>query len=150
MQEFGRPVPKRRLHVVLGVDEVLAVLARLQGEHQLLVRLRYGTGLRITEALCLRVKDIDFAQRGIYVRQGKGGKEWVAMLQHSLASPLRDQLGRLRQVGAAYVESGHAGVAESPGHADMATTMIYTPVLRMGGGPPDFRQDAELPENGSR
>jgi integrase len=68
-------VPKRRLPVVLSVDEVLSVLAKLNGEHQLLARLLYGTGLRITEALCLRVKDIDFAQRAIYVRQGKGGKD---------------------------------------------------------------------------
>lgn len=110
MQEIGRPVPKRRLPVVLSVDEVLSVLARLQGEHQLLARLLYGTGLRITEALCLRVKDIDFAQRAIYVRQGKGGKDRVVMLPQSLASPLREQLGRVRQIWAADAESGHAGV----------------------------------------
>ena len=110
MQEIGRPVAKRRLPVVLGVDEVLSVLARLQGEHQLLARLLYGTGLRITEALCLRVKDIDFAQRAIYVRQGKGGKDRVVMLPQSLVLPLREQLGQVRQVWAADVESGHAGV----------------------------------------
>lgn len=51
MQESGRPVPKRRLPVALSVDDVLSVLARLQGEHQLLARLLYGTGLRITEPL---------------------------------------------------------------------------------------------------
>ncbi|MCE4540574.1 integron integrase [Pelomonas sp. P7] len=110
MQEIGRPVPKRRLPVVLSVEEVLAVLARLQGEHQLLARLLYGTGLRITEALCLRVKDIDFAQCAIYVRQGKGGKDRVVMLPQSLVLPLREQLGRVRKVWAADVESGHAGV----------------------------------------
>lgn len=110
MQEIGRPVPKRRLPVVLSVDEVLSVLARLQGEHQLLARLLYGTGLRIAEALSLRVKDIDFAQRAIYVRQGKGGKDRVVMLPQSLVLPLREQLGRVRQVWAADVESGHAGV----------------------------------------
>ncbi len=110
MQEIGRPVPKRRLPVVLSVQEVLAVLARLQGERQLLARLLYGTGLRITEALCLRVQDIDFAQRAIYVRQGKGGKDRVVMLPQSLVLPLREQLGRVRQVWAADVESGHAGV----------------------------------------
>lgn len=110
MQEIGRPVPKRRLPVVLSVDEVLSVLARLQGEHQLLARLLYGTGLRITEALCLRVKDLDFGQRAIYVRQGKGDKDRVVMLPQSLVLPLRDQLGRVRQVWAADVESGCAGV----------------------------------------
>lgn len=110
MHEIGRPVPKRRLPVVLSVDEVLSVLARLQGEHQLLARLLYGTGLRITEALCLRVKDLDFAQRAIYVRQGKGDKDRMVMLPRSLVLPLRDQLGRVRQVWAADVESGCAGV----------------------------------------
>ncbi len=98
MQEIGRPVPKRRLPVVLSVDEVLSVLARLQGEHQLLARLLYGTGLRITEALYLRVKDIDFAQRAIYMHQGKGGKDRAVMLPQSLVLPLREQLGRIRQV----------------------------------------------------
>jgi site-specific recombinase XerD len=63
MQEIGRPVPKRRLPVVLSQDEVVTVLDRMQGVHQLLARLLYGTGLRITEALCLRVKDVDFTQR---------------------------------------------------------------------------------------
>jgi integron integrase len=110
MQEIGRPVPKRRLPVVLSVDEVLSVLAKLNGEHQLLARLLYGTGLRITEALCLRVKDIVFAQRAIYVRQGKGGKDRVVMLPQSLVLPLREQLARARLVWAADVESGHAGV----------------------------------------
>lgn len=96
MQEIGRPVPKRRLPEVLSVDEVLSVLATLQGEHQLLARLLYGTGLRITEALCLRVKDLDFAQRAIYVRQGKGDKDRVVILPQSLVLPLREQLGRVR------------------------------------------------------
>jgi integrase len=68
MQEIGRPVPKRRLPVVLSVDEVSAILGQMVGVHQLLARLLYGTGLRISEAAGLRVKDIDFAQRAIYVR----------------------------------------------------------------------------------
>lgn len=127
MQEIGRPVPKRRLPVVLSAEEVLAVLARLQGEHQWLARLLYGTGLRITEALCLRVKDIDFAQRAIYVRQGKGGKHRVVMLPQSLVLPLREQLGRVRQA------------------------MIHTHVLRMGGrpvrSPLDSLPGAEAPQS---
>ncbi|WP_233371163.1 tyrosine-type recombinase/integrase [Roseateles cellulosilyticus] len=72
--------------MVLSVDEVLSVLAKLQDEYQLLARLLYGTGLRITEALCLRVKDIDFAQRAIHVRQSKGGKDRVVMLPQTAAS----------------------------------------------------------------
>lgn len=71
LQEIGHP-RHRRLPVVLSVEEVRCVLAGLQGEHLLLARLLYGTGLRITEALQLRVKDVDFAQRALIVREGKG------------------------------------------------------------------------------
>jgi integron integrase len=110
MQEIGRPVPKRRLPVVLSVDEVSAILGQMVGVHQLLARLLYGTGLRISEAAGLRVKDIDFAQRAIYVRQGKGGKDRVVMLPASLLVDLREQLGCGRQVWWADVESGRAGV----------------------------------------
>lgn len=66
MQEIDCPVPKRRLSVELSVEEVLAVYARLQGEHPLPARLLCGTGMRITEALCLPVKGIDLAQRAIW------------------------------------------------------------------------------------
>ncbi|MDN3920405.1 integron integrase [Roseateles violae] len=110
MQEIGRPIPKRRLPVVLNVDEVATVLGHMTGEHQLLARLLYGTGLRISEALGLRVKDIDFAQRAIYVRQGKGGKDRVVMLPASLVPGLRAQLAAGRQVWYRDVEDGRAGV----------------------------------------
>jgi len=110
MQDIGRPVPKRRLPVVLSVDEVAAVLGHMVGEHQLLARLLYGTGLRISEALALRVKDIDFAQRAIYVRHGKGGKDRVVMLPASLVPGLRDQLAAGRRVWWEDVEAGRAGV----------------------------------------
>jgi site-specific recombinase XerD len=59
--------------VVLSCDEVAAVLCRMQGEHQLLARLLYGAGLRITEALQLRVKGVDCAHGAIVGREGKGG-----------------------------------------------------------------------------
>ena len=65
MDEIGRPVPKRRLPVVLSAQEVAAVLAELDGVHGLLARLLYGTGLRIEEAPRLRVKDLGFAQQAV-------------------------------------------------------------------------------------
>ena len=111
MAEIGRPVPKRRLPVVLTPDEVSAVLAGLQGEHLLLARLLYGTGLRIAEALQLRVKDVDFGQRAILVREGKGGKDRVVMLPQALAADLREHLARGRLVWGADVAAGQAGVA---------------------------------------
>ncbi|WP_397536002.1 integron integrase [Roseateles sp.] len=111
MSEIGRPQVQRRLPVVLAVDEVGALLAQVQGaEHRLLARLLYGTGLRITEALQLRVKDVDFSQRALFVRAGKGGKDRVVMLPQALHAELHEQLGLARRVWAADVEAGQAGV----------------------------------------
>lgn len=62
----------------------------LDGVHLLLARLLYGTGLRITDALQLRAKDVDFGQRAIFVREGKGGKDRVVMLPQALVTDLRE------------------------------------------------------------
>jgi integron integrase len=110
MAEIGRPVPKRRLPVVLAADEVAAVLAHLTGEHALMARLLYGTGLRINEGLRLRVKDLDFSQRAVFVREGKGGKDRVVMLPDSLVADLRAQLGGSRLIWGADVAAGQGGV----------------------------------------
>ena len=72
MQDIGRPVRERRWLVVLSVDEVAADLGEMAGEHLLFPRPLYGTGLKISAGLGLRVKDIDFAQRAI-LRQGEQG-----------------------------------------------------------------------------
>ena len=53
-----------------------------------------NTGLRIAEALQLRVKDVDFGQRALIVREGKGAKDRVVMLPQSLTSNLRAQLAQ--------------------------------------------------------
>jgi integrase len=74
MTEIGRPHTKRRLPAVLSPDEVARILCLLEGEQRLFAQLLYGTGMRITEGLQLRVKDIDFGRRTIIVREGKGGK----------------------------------------------------------------------------
>lgn len=109
MQENGHPVPKRRLPVVLSVEEVLAVLARLQGEHQLMARLLYGTGLRITEALPADQGHPPRATRDLHApgqwRQGSGGD--AAPILDLL---LRERVGRVRQVWAVDGESGLAGM----------------------------------------
>jgi integrase len=58
----------------------------------LLARLLYGTGLRLREALSLRVKDLDFDRRLVIVREGKGGKDRVVMLPDGIRAALREQL----------------------------------------------------------
>jgi integrase len=77
IQKAKTPV---RLPVVLTRDEVARVLARLEGVHHLIGALLYGTGLRIMEAMRLRVKDVEFARREILVRDGKGNKDRVTIL----------------------------------------------------------------------
>lgn len=110
MDELARPQRKPRLPEVLGVPEVQRVLTLMDGEHALLARLLYGTGLRITEALQLRVKDLDFERQAIVVRAGKGGKDRVVMLPQQLVPGLRLQLQRAHLWWQADVAAGHAGV----------------------------------------
>ncbi|BAS26851.1 integron integrase [Limnochorda pilosa] len=82
----------RRLPVVLTKDEVRAVLAELEGTYRLIASLMYGSGLRVTECLGLRVQDMDFARGEILVRDGKGAKDRVTMLPEALKEPLRRHL----------------------------------------------------------
>jgi integron integrase len=110
MNEIGRPVPTKRLPVVLSAPEVARVLDGLDGVNQVLARLLYGTGLRISEALHLRVKDIDFMHRAIIVRSGKGDKDRVVMLPASLVSALRSQLAHARTLWADDEAQGRGGV----------------------------------------
>jgi len=84
MDRIGRPKGPQRLPVILTVEEVRAVLARIQGEHALLARLLYGTGMRIMGALRLRVTDVHFARGTLIVREGKGKKDRALMLRDTL------------------------------------------------------------------
>lgn len=86
----------RRLPVVLTQLEVQALLGRLQGANWLIGNLLYGAGLRLTEALRLRVKDVDFARHEILVRDGKGFKDRVTMLPAALTGPLEEHLAWVR------------------------------------------------------
>ena len=111
VKELDRPRVRRRLPVVLSRDEVAAVLKGLEGEHGLLARLLYGTGMRINEALQLRVKDVDFAHESLIIREGKGGKDRVLMLPQSLALALREQIASARLLWAEDAVNQRAGVA---------------------------------------
>lgn len=98
MQEIGRPLPSKRIPVVLTTEEVGKVLLLMNGVTGLLARLIYGTGMRLREALSLRIKDVDFGRKVIIVRQGKGGKDRVVMLPASLSSALKEQVAHARAV----------------------------------------------------
>ena len=86
----------KRLPVVLTVAETRAVLSHLGGTHALIAGLLYGAGMRLMEAVRLRVKDIDFARHEILVREGKGGKDRVTMLPETLVAALKLHLARVK------------------------------------------------------
>ena len=96
MTEVVRAPARNRLPVVLTRDEVRAVVRRLQGTERLVVMLLYGSGLRLLEALRMRVKDLDFDQDQIVVRGGKGDKDRITMLPQSLKAELRRHLSEVR------------------------------------------------------
>jgi integron integrase len=100
----------KRLPVVLTRDEVHAVLSRLSGTHWLIASLLYGAGLRIMEALRLRVKDVDFARKEILVRDGKGFKDRVTMLPAALAAPLAAHLERVKALHEQDLAAGRGAV----------------------------------------
>ena len=99
---IGRPLARiegvtparrpRRLPVVLSQREVRAILAELGEPYRLCVSLMYGSGLRVTECLRLRVKDVDLDRHELAVREGKGGKDRRVPLAETCVGPLVDQL----------------------------------------------------------
>jgi integron integrase len=94
--EFQRAKIGKRLPVVLSRDEVQIALSNLHGEFHLMASLLYGSGLRLTECMKLRIKDIDFNLNEIIVRAGKGDKDRRTLLPHILLSPLKIQIGKAR------------------------------------------------------
>ena len=89
-----RPV---RLPEVLDRREVLAVLDGLSGTSWLVASLLYGSGLRLLEALRLRIKDVDLGRRELMVRDGKGQKDRVTMLPGRLVAPMQEHLAFVRR-----------------------------------------------------
>ncbi len=81
-----------RLPEVPTEEEVAAVIRNLSGQARLIGQLLYGSGLRISEALSLRVKDLNFASHQITVRSGKGDKDRVVQMPRSVVTALRDQM----------------------------------------------------------
>lgn len=86
----------KRLPVVLTPTEVRELLLHMDGTTGLIAQLLYGTGMRLLEALRLRVKDVEFARREIVVREGKGNKDRVTVLPENLMAPLQAQLQKAR------------------------------------------------------
>ena len=105
LDDLVRPKKPARLPTVLNHDEVARLLAAVRPEQSLMVRLLYGTGMRLMECLRLRVKDVDFVRGEILIRDGKGAKDRVTVLPRSLVEPLHGQF----QVARRFFDQDRAG-----------------------------------------
>ena len=111
-QELDEPIAAMRarqshyLPTVLTKAEVNAILQNLSGVNQLVIQVLYGSGVRLNECLTLRVKDLDFAQQQIVVRNPKGHESRVTMLPTSLTQPLRNHLQQVKHLHQRDVQQG--------------------------------------------
>jgi integron integrase len=109
-----RPV---RVPTVLTPEEVRRVVAAMSGEPQLVVKLLYGSGLRLMEGLRLRVQDVDFEMKQLTVRDGKGAKDRYTVLAESVLPVLRQHLEGVKLLHEEDLKGG-CGAVYLPGALD--------------------------------
>ncbi|MFE4106679.1 integron integrase [Almyronema epifaneia] len=100
----------RKLPTVLTPDEVRSVLQQMSGVHRLIVQLLYGSGLRLREAMQLRIKDLDFPQHQIVVRDTKGQESRITMLPTKLNHPLQEHLQDVKRLHQRDLDQGYGAV----------------------------------------
>lgn len=110
LDNITRAKRPQRLPVVLGRADTQTLLAHCTGLAGLIIRLLYGTGMRVNEALSLRVGDIDINRGIITVRQGKGGKDRTTCLPRSLSQALVEQIAERTRLHTVDVARGRADV----------------------------------------
>jgi integron integrase len=122
LSPFPRARAPVRLPVVLTREEVGRVMAGLRDEPRLVAMLLYGSGLRLLEAMTLRVKDLDLERGELWIRRAKGAKDRVTVLAESVREPLERHLAAVRAqherdvlVGAGWVELPDALGRKYPG-----------------------------------
>jgi integron integrase len=105
-----RPQRGKTVPVVLSKEEAKAVISNLSGVYKLIAQVMYGGGLRIMEALRLRVKDIDFANHQIIVRDGKGDNDRFTILPDSLIQPMQTHLQQVKALHERDLKKGFGSV----------------------------------------
>ena len=106
----SRPLP-----VVLTRGEVRAILERMEGVPRTVTLLLYGSGLRLGEALSLRVKDVDMERCELTIRKPKGNRDRITMLPRSLLPEMRERIEAATLLLAQDRKRGANGVTVPPG-----------------------------------
>jgi integron integrase len=110
LHNLKRAKKPKRLPVVLSKNEVGRVLQSMEGVKKLVVQLLYGSGMRISEALRLRVRDIDFEYQQIIVRNGKGLRDRVTILPEKLQPELKIHIQKVKNLHAKDLKKGNGSV----------------------------------------
>jgi integron integrase len=105
-----RAKERKRIPVVLSMDEVKCVLTNITGINHIIVSLLYGCGLRVKEALRLRVKDIDFEYDNIYIYDSKSLKDRAVPLPLKIKSQLKEQVLRVQTIHKQDLQNGYGAV----------------------------------------
>ncbi len=100
----------RRPPVVLTSEEVQRLFLHMSGTHLLMAKLLYGSGLRLMECIRLRIQDVDFGQKKLYVRGGKGGKDRVTVLPPSIIGELQEHIAKVTALHHQDLEQGFGEV----------------------------------------
>lgn len=110
LDDVVRAKPKQRVPVVMTPHEVQRVLGVMRGRSGLVAALLYGSGLRLMEALRLRVKDLDFARREVTVREGKGNKDRRTPMPMRLEARLNAAVEHALRLHAEDLNEGYGAV----------------------------------------
>ena len=127
-----RACKQSRIPVVLTREETARVIVLMSGVYQLIVKLLYGSGLRITECLRLRIQDIDLEMKALSVRNGKGDKDRITTFPEKLVQPLKEHCKRHRGDHGAQLQlhgqpsNERRGGCQGPEYRRVGTTELLT------------------------
>lgn len=113
LEELGNTVRAKRgprLPVVLTPDEVKEIFRHVSGKNRLILQLLYGTGMRLTELTCLRVKDIDFESGLIFIKSGKGDKDRITIFPEYLKEELNKYVQEVKKLHEKDLAAGYGEV----------------------------------------
>lgn len=110
-EDFVIAKRSRKIPTVFSQDEVQAVLSNISGLHSLICNLLYGSGLRLAECLDIRIQDIDFSQKMVIIRGGKGDKDRVTLLPEKLIPLLHNQTEKVSNLHKQDLQKGFGNVS---------------------------------------